>query len=185
MPRCEASRGEPGNRQLSWRPRITAVLAGLAVAVIARSLLVRLLLFKFRCDLAALNAGDHTPLLAAYSDDVILHFHDGDHRFAGDWIGKPGMDRFLQNLVRANITGEIDSIAVSGAPWAMTLWVRFNDHADAPDGRPLYDNRTVLVLRTRWGKVVEQDDFYADTARILAFERKLTDLGIFPIPKTV
>ncbi len=43
--------------------------------------------------------------------------------------------------------------------------VRFDDHADAPDGTRLYENRTVLVLRTRWGKVVEQQDFYADTAR--------------------
>ena len=46
------------------------------------------------------------------------------------------------------------------------MWVRFDDHADAPDGTRIYENSTVLVLRTRWGKVVEQHDFYVDTQRI-------------------
>ena len=36
----------------------------------------------------------------------------------------------------------------------------------------------VLVLRTRWGKVVEQHDYYADTAAIVALDRKLEELGV-------
>jgi ketosteroid isomerase-like protein len=58
------------------------------------------------------------------------------------------------------------------------MWVRFDDHADAPDGTRIYDNHTVLVLRTRWGKVVEQHDYYADTAAIVALDRKLEELGV-------
>jgi len=93
------------------------------------------------------------------------------------------MDRFLQNFTAARIEGEIRQIAVSGPPWAMTLWARFDDHADGPDGR-IYENRTVLVLRTRWGKIVEQEDFYIDTGRFLAFDRKLAELGVDPVPKS-
>jgi ketosteroid isomerase-like protein len=61
---------------------------------------------------------------------------------------------------------------------------RFVNHADGPDGGRIYENRTVLVLRTRWGKIVEQEDFYIDTGRIPAFDRrKLAELGFDPVPK--
>jgi hypothetical protein len=55
---------------------------------------------------------------------------------------------------------------------------RFDDHADGPDGTRLYENRTVLVLRTSWGKNVEQSDFFVDTARLIDFDRKLAELGV-------
>ena len=44
--------------------------------------------------------------------------------------------------------------------------VRFDDHADGPDGERLYENQTVLVMRLKWGRIVDQEDFYADTGRI-------------------
>jgi ketosteroid isomerase-like protein len=64
----------------------------------------------------------------------------------------------------------------------MTIWARFDDHADGPEGERLYENRTVLVLRTRWGKVVEQEDFYADTGRLTDFDRRLSELGVPAVP---
>jgi ketosteroid isomerase-like protein len=154
------------------------ILAGAALALGARALLPRALLLKFSGDVAKLNAGDHSALLDAYADDFVLHFNEGPHRWSGDWVGKPAMDRFLQNFTAAGIQGEIRQIATSGPLWAMTMWVRFDDHADAPDGTRIYENTTVLVLRTRWGKVVEQHDFYVDTARIVELDRKLDELGI-------
>jgi ketosteroid isomerase-like protein len=164
---------------MRWR---TLVL-GTCLATAGRALVPRVLLLKFARDIARLNAGDHTNLLTAYADDFVLHFNEGDHRWSGDWIGKRGMDRFLQNFTAAKVQGEICQIAVSGPPWALILWARFDDHAAAPDGTCIYENRTVLVLRTRWGKIVEQDDFYADTERIVAFDRKLSELGIAAVPK--
>jgi ketosteroid isomerase-like protein len=154
------------------------VLAGAALALAARAALPRVLLLKFSGDVAKLNAGDHTALLDAYADDFVLHFNEGPHRWSGDWVGKAAMDRFLQMFTAAGIKGEIRGIATSGPLWAMTMWVRFDDHADAPDGTRIYENTTALVLRTRWGKVVEQHDFYFDTARLVDFDRKLTELGV-------
>ena len=63
------------------------------------------------------------------------------------------------------------------------MLVRFDDHVDGPDGTRLYENRTVLVLRTKWGKIVDHEDFYMDTGRIEEFDRKLTELGVEPMPK--
>ena len=159
------------------------MIAGAAMGFAARALMPTLLRAKFERDVRKLNAGDHSALLDAYADDFVLRFHDGDHRFAGDWIGRAGMDRFLQNFTAARIQGEIKAIATSGPPWALTMWVRFDDHADGPDGTRLYENRTVLVLRTRWGKVDQQEDYYADTERITSFDRKLRELGVAPIAK--
>ena len=160
-----------------------SVVAGGALAVAGRALIPRLLLVKFGGDVEKLNAGDHSTLLGAYADNAVLRFNDGDHRWAGDWAGKANIDRFLRNLTAAKVQGEIKQIAISGPPWALTMMVRFNDHADGPDGTRLYANRTVLVMRTMWGKVVDHEDFYVDTGRIEAFDRKLTEMGVTPVPK--
>jgi hypothetical protein len=38
-------------------------------------------------------------------------------------------------------------------------------------------------MRTRWGKVVDQEDFYADTSSIVAFDRTLTELGVAAVAR--
>lgn len=161
-----------------------SLVSGALLALGARALLPRLLLVKFGRDVEKLNAGDYSALLDAYADDFVLHFNDGDHRWAGEWAGKANMDRFLQNFTAAKIKGQIQAIATSGPLWALTMWVRFDDHADGPDGTRLYENRTALVLKTRWGKIVDQEDFYVDTGRIVDFDRKLTELGVPAVPRS-
>ncbi len=158
--------------------RVKGLIVGFSVAIAGRALVPVLLRLKFVQDVGRLNRGDYSSLLAAYSDDFVLHFNEGEHRWSGDWKGTAGMERFLQSFTAARIQGELRTIAISGPPWALTLWVRFDDHADAPDGTRIYENRTVLVLRTRWGKIVEQDDFYTDTQRIVELDRKLTEINI-------
>lgn len=165
------------------KPKLSNLLAGAALAFGARALFPRLLLLKFKPDVAKLNAGDYKPLLSAYSDDFVLHFNVGPHRWSGDWVGKAAFDRFLQNFTAAKLQGEIKSVATSGPLWALTMWVRFDDHADDADGVRIYENQTVLVLRTRWGKVVEQHDFYFDTGAIMTMEEALTERGVVAITR--
>jgi len=160
---------------------IRGLLAGAMLAAAARALLPRLLMLRFKPAVERLNAGDPSGMLDNLADDFVLRFNEGDHRWSGDWVGREGMERFLRNFIAAGLEGEIKTIATSGPPWALTMWVRFDDHADGPDGTRLYENRTVLLLRTRWGRVVEQEDFYLDTERITRFDRRLTELGIEPI----
>jgi ketosteroid isomerase-like protein len=154
-----------------------SVLAGAAGALAARAALPRLLELKFARDLADLNRGDAGPMLKAYSDDAVLRFAPNAHRWSGDWVGKPALERFFRNFTAAKVQGEIKHIWIAGPPWRMTLIVRFDDWAQH-DGERLYENRTVLLLHTRWGKVVEQEDFYVDTARMEHFDRALTERGI-------
>jgi ketosteroid isomerase-like protein len=155
-------------------------LLGLAAAIGARSLLHRVLMWQFARNLEALNAGDYRPLLANYAEDAVLHFNDGPHRWAGEHRGREAIERFLQEFVGAGLKGEIRQLWTAGPPWAMTMAVRFDDEARA-DGQRLYANRVAMVIRTRWGRIVEQQDFYEDSARIPAFERALREHGIEPV----
>jgi ketosteroid isomerase-like protein len=156
-------------------------MLGFAAAIGARALLNRLLLAQFARNVASLNAGDYAPLLANYADDAVLRFNEGPHRWAGEHRGKAAIERFLQEFVGAGLQGEIGRLWTSGPPWAMTIAARFDDRAIAPGGEQLYANRVAMVIRTRWGRIVEQEDFYEDTERIPALERALREHGIAPV----
>jgi ketosteroid isomerase-like protein len=155
-------------------------LWGVAAALGARALLHRVLLAQFKRNVAALNAGDYRPLLANYAEDAVLHFNDGPHRWAGEHRGKAAIERFLAEFVGAGLKGEILELWTGGTPWAMTMAVRFDDEARA-GGERLYANRVAMVIRTRWGRIVEQQDFYEDSAKIPAFEQALREHGIEPV----
>jgi ketosteroid isomerase-like protein len=160
----------------------TSLAAGAALGLGTRALLVRGLRAKFSRDLERLNRGDYRSLLDGYADDAVLVFTDGEHRWAGTHRGKPAIERFLKDFTAAGLQGELGDVLISGPPWALTLAARFDDHATGPDGEVLYRNRVVLLLRTRWGKIVRHEDFYEDTTRIAAFDRRLSELGILPVP---
>ncbi|MDX8153191.1 nuclear transport factor 2 family protein [Patulibacter brassicae] len=156
------------------------VLLGAGAALAGRAALRAALLAKLRADVARLGDGDPGPFLAGFADDAVLRFAEGEHRWAGEHRGRAAIERFLRDFVAAGLRGEIRELWIGGPPWALTAVARFDDRAVGPAGEELYANRTAIVVRTRWGKVVEQDDFYADTERIAAFDRRLTELGVLP-----
>ncbi len=160
-----------------------SLIAGAGAAIAARALLPRLALLKLRSDVRRLNDGDYKALLAGYADDAVLHFNEGPHRWSGDHRGKPAIERFLREFTAAGLKGELRQLWISGPPWALTLAARFDDRATGPSGEELYANRIAIVARTRWGKIVEHEDFYEDTGRILALEEKLSELGIGPVAR--
>lgn len=153
-------------------------LAGAAAAIAGRAAFVKALEAKLQRDLAALNAGDSGPLLKAWADDGVLVFNDGDHRWAGTHRGKAAVARFLDQFTGAGLQGELSHLHVAGPPWRMTVMARFDDESVTPEGEVLYSNRVAILLQTRWGKVVRQEDFYEDTSRIIEFDRKLTERGV-------
>ena len=161
----------------------SGLIAGATGALLVRAALIRVLLFKLRRDVDKLNGGDHGPLLAGYAEDAVLHFNEGPHRFSGEHRGKAQIERFLREFTHAGINGEIRALWIGGPPWAMTLVVRFDDWAKAPDGRQIYSNRTLLLARTRWGRIVDQQDFYEDTSRILHLEESLREIGVEPVAR--
>ncbi len=163
--------------------RLKLVLAGAGLAIGFQALTRQLLLRQFRSSVEALNRGDYRPLLDGFADDAVLHFNNADHRWAGEHRGRDQIETFLQDFVGAGLTGEIKDLWTSGPPWALTAVARFDDRSVDPEGAELYSNQTMIMVKTRWGKVTEQRDFYLDTGRILEFEEKLTALGIDPAKK--
>jgi ketosteroid isomerase-like protein len=156
------------------------VMLGVGAAIAGRALVSRLILLKLRRDVRRLNNGDYRPLLAGYAADAVLRFNEGPHRWSGDHRGRAQIEHFLRDFTGAGIHGEVRTLWIGGPPWALTLVVRFDDRANGPAGEELYANRVVIVARTRWGRIVEHDDFYVDTQRIVAFEAKLRALGVAP-----
>jgi ketosteroid isomerase-like protein len=150
-----------------------AFLLGVAGATLARAGLRQAMLTRLRRDLAALNAGDYQPLLAGFADDAVLVFPGGQHRWAGEHHGRGAIEAFLRDFVAAGLRGDFRDLLIGGPPWRMRAAVRFDDHAEDSGGTRLYDNRTVLYVTIRWGKVARQEDFFADTSRIDAFEQQL------------
>jgi ketosteroid isomerase-like protein len=158
-------------------------LMGAGTAIGARALMHRLLVWQFERALDRLNAGDYGPLLANYAPDAVLRFNNGPHRWAGEHRGRDAIERFMRDFVGAGLRGRLRGVWTAGPPWAMTIAARFDDEAVASDGERLYANRVAMVLRTRWGRVVEHEDFYEDTSRILEFERALTERGILAVSR--
>lgn len=172
--------GRPGDGRCAGLAALIAGGAGAAGAIAVRAFLSRALLLKLRRDVRALNAGDCEPLLSSYAEDAILRFNEGSHRWSGEHRGKVAIGRFLRNFVTAGLQGHVSELFLAGRPWRLTLVVRFDDHAHDPAGEEIYRNRTVLVARTRWGRIVCQEDFYEDTERIHALDARLSELGIGP-----
>jgi ketosteroid isomerase-like protein len=170
------SRSRDADRPALW----LAASAGAAGAIAARALLPRVLMVKVRRDVRALNAGDYERLLASFADGAVLHFNDGEHRWAGEHRGKAAIAAFLRNFVAAGLQGEMRELFVAGPLWRLTLIARFDDAAHDRAGEELYRNRTVLLARTRWGRIVSQEDFYEDTKRIDVLEARLTERGVAP-----
>jgi ketosteroid isomerase-like protein len=183
MRAARAQRSKRGTTAAGGREQRTRLLTasvGAGAALTARALVSRLLLFKLQRAVRALNSGDIQPLLANYAQDAVMRFNEGEHRWAGEHRGRDAIARFLQSFVDAGLQGEVSELFIAGAPWRLTLIARFDDHAQDPSGEVIYRNRTMLLARTRWGRIVLHEDFYEDTQRIVALERRLSQLRSAP-----
>jgi ketosteroid isomerase-like protein len=118
-----------------------------------------------------LMSGDVDAFLRFYADDATLTF-PGENSWGPVYRGKDEIRGFLERFLRVGLRGELLDIAVSGPPWDTTVFVRFDDRASAPDGTVVYENRAVILLKGRWGKVVSEEVF-EDTERVAAFDRWL------------
>ena len=140
--------------------------------------------WMIRRNIARLNAGDYGPALAMYTDDATLTF-PGDNTWATmfrrhergrDAIpthrGRVEIEAFLRRYTEHGIQMVVDDILVNGPPWRARAAVRCHDWIPADDGGDAYDNRAVMWVRTRWGRIVEHED-YEDTQRTTAYDDRL------------
>jgi ketosteroid isomerase-like protein len=141
-----------------------AALTGAAYPAAVRALLRR--------NVTALMAGDPEPLLRMYAPGAVLHF-PGEHTWGPVYDGREAIGGFLRRFLDAGLRGELTDIYVAGPPWATRIAVRFDDHAhDAATGERIYENRAVIVLQTRLGRVVREEVF-EDTQKVAAFDARV------------
>ena len=72
---------------------------------------------------------------------------------------------------RRGIQFAIDDILVNGPPWNLRAAVRAHDFIADPTGGDGYNNRAVMILELRWGRLVRWED-YEDTERVAAWDRQ-------------
>ncbi|MEA2388140.1 MAG: hypothetical protein QOG41_913 [Thermoleophilaceae bacterium] len=150
-------------RRLATAAILGAPLAQAAYAAAFRALLRRAV--------PRLMEGDVDAFLRFYADDATLSF-PGDNSWGPEYRGKEEIRGFLERFLRVGIRGEVHEISVSGPPWDTTVFVRFTDHAHGPDGTLVYENDAVVILKSRWGKVVSER-VYEDTEKVAEFDRYL------------
>jgi ketosteroid isomerase-like protein len=131
--------------------------------------------WMIRRNVAALRSGDAGPLLAGYADDAVLIF-PGPTVWSGEYRGKAAIGGFLQRFLDDGLVGEAHDILVNGPPWRTTVCVLFTVEAKDPGDRVVYDNRAILFVRVRWGKIYYQEDF-EDTHKSQAFAEHLARVG--------
>ena len=131
-----------------------------------------------------LNDGDYSLLLKLAHPDFELAF-PGDNSWATMFRPqRSGRERyathrgieevtaFAERFVAQGIRFEIEDILVNGPPWNTRVAVRVVDYVAAPDSGPdVYNNRVVLFLETRWGRLVRWED-YEDTERVADWDRR-------------
>jgi ketosteroid isomerase-like protein len=144
-----------------------------------------------RRNIDRLNQGDYGPTLAMYTDDATLTF-PGDNSWARMFRppepgrqpfptlqGRAEIEAFLTRYVADGIQMQVEEILVNGPPWNARAAVVAHDWVpgrpglpgwDGVDGHDRYQNRAVLYVRTRWGKIVAHEDF-EDSERAAAFDR--------------
>lgn len=126
-----------------------------------------------RRNAAALMAGDPGPLLKMYAEDAVLEF-PGESSWGPEYHGRAEIEGFLRRFLEAGLRGELGAVFVSGPPWATRIAAEFDDWATDASGTKVYENRSVIVLQTRFGKVV-RERVYEDTQKVAAFDALLAE----------
>lgn len=140
-----------------------------------------------RRNIRLLNAGRYEPTLAMFAPGATLAF-PGDNSWAGMFRtpvksqepfathrGTAEIEAFLRRFVDSGIEMHVEDILVNGPPWNTRAAVRVHHGITEPSegsDADIYANRAVLMVRVRWGKILEQED-YEDTERVRAYDERL------------
>jgi ketosteroid isomerase-like protein len=137
-----------------------------------------------RHSIKKLNSGDYSMMLKMASPDFALAF-PGDNSWSTMFrparagreqhITHQGIEEataFAERFVSEGIQFEIEDILVNGGPWNTRIALRVHDFVPAADSSgDTYNNRAVLFLEIRWGRLIRWED-YEDTERIIAWDTR-------------
>jgi ketosteroid isomerase-like protein len=129
-----------------------------------------------------LNAGDYSLMLAMAHPDFELAF-PGQNSWATMFRSQePGRHRhvthrgveeataFAERFTAEGIQFAVEDILVNGPPWNTRIALRVHGFIrGAPGEADAYNNRAILFLEVRWGRLVRWED-YEDTQRVAAWD---------------
>ena len=134
-----------------------------------------------RHGISNLNEGDSSMLLKLAHPDFELAF-PGENSWATMFRPTaPGRQRhvthrglgeataFAERFVDTGVQFRIEDILVNGFPWNTRIAIRSHVFIPGTNGDDVYNNRAVLFLEVRWGRLVRWED-YEDTQRIAAWD---------------
>lgn len=137
-----------------------------------------------RSSVRRLNAGDYSLLLKVAHPDFELAFPGQNSWSTMIRPTNPSRERhvthrgveeathFADRFVDTGVQFEIEDILVNGPPWNTRIAMRVQSFVPGGPGRPdEYDNRAVLLLEVRWGRLVRWED-YEDTERVAAWDER-------------
>lgn len=135
-----------------------------------------------RHSIKRLNRGDYSLMLKMASPDFQLAF-PGENSWSTMFRPQhPGRERhvthrgltevtaFADRFVDEGIQFQIEDILVNGPPWNTRIALRAHNFIPGAGGdADAYNNRAVLFLELRWGRLVRWED-YEDTERVAAWD---------------
>lgn len=135
-----------------------------------------------RHSISKLNEGDYALLRRLAHPTFELTF-PGDNSWSTMFRpANPGRHRhvthrgigeasaFADRYIAEGLQFQIEDILVNGPPWDTRIALRVHDFVPGPAGQPdRYNNRAVLFLEVRWGRVVRWET-YEDTERVTAWD---------------
>ncbi len=144
--------------------------------------------YLIKRNIRLLNQGRYEPALKMFAADGTLAF-PGANSWAAQYRepvrgrdafvthrGRDEVEGFLRRYVGTGMQMVVDDVLVNGPPWNLRAAARVHHWAPGPDGEDVYSNRAILMVRTVWGKIREQEDD-EDTERVAAFDRVLSESG--------
>jgi ketosteroid isomerase-like protein len=139
-----------------------------------------------RRNIERLNAGDGAPAVSMFAKDATLTFpgHNSWSRMFREPVlgrvvspthrGRDEIEAFVRRYTDQGLQMAVEDILVNGPPWNMRAAAQVHDWLPAGGGDgDVYNNRAVLWVRVRWGKIVAQED-YEDTERVAALDHHLS-----------
>lgn len=93
----------------------------------------------------------------------------GDNSWSGVYRGKKELKAWLERFARVGIQIYPDEVIATGPPWNMRACIRGHDYVKSPEGETVYENRYVIWVKLKWGRIKEEET-YEDTHKPKALD---------------
>lgn len=118
--------------------------------------------------MANVRAGNIRPTLALDAPDMSFVF-PGRNSWSGSFHSRDAHRQWLERLVKVGVKTDVDEVVAGGLPWRMTACVRGTSWRDTSSGERVYENRYVMWIKLRWGRL-EEYEVYEDTEKAQALD---------------